>query len=868
MVLVGFSCKAPQKVASPTSVQYYADTISVNAFLDQPVYRGTPPLHWRVVHTSLDITPDFSTRSVKGKAKLKLRPGYYATDSLRLDARNFDISSVALTNSQLFKIDKWRYDSTALYIRFDRAVGRGDTLLLSIVYTAYPELTQQKSGRAITGTQGFYFINPDGAIPDKPIQVWTQGETDYNSNWFPTLDEPNQKMTQEIAITLPDSMVSLSNGRFLFSSVNNDKTRTDYWVQDKPHSPYLVMVAGGKYYVYKDKWRDKEVNYYVEPAYAADAPYIFGRTPDMMEYFSQLLRTPFPWDKYSQIIVRDYVSGAMENTSATIHGEFVQKHRRELIDEPQEGIIAHELFHQWFGDLVSCEDWGNIALNESFATYGEYLWVAHDKGFTAASANLYQKKISYLRRGNLQPRPLVFHGWRNKDDMFDIHSYPKGAAILHMLRHEIGDEAFFESLAIYLKRFAHGSAEMHQLRLIMEELTGRDLHPFFNQWIFAQGHPILKTETNWNPANKTLEYTVYQRQSLDKNPLYRLSFAVGFHFRDTVIYQHLFVEDEKTTFQFSLPDTPLWIEADTARYLLAEWMPVQNRDKWLQQFLRGRHLETLSEAWRELLTDTADPRLYQAAFAALTSPYTEIIAGALQKVEWAYKYDAGGAAQLHKSLLQHPAPQVRSAALRSWLGYQRPENRGDLLQKAINDSSYRVVAEALSLTAAGDSLWALVMAQQFEKEYNHFVSRAVADIYALYGGPARFGYFTNRWESASAWQRPGLLRNLSTYLKRQSDIALWSKAVLYFGESLPKVVPGFVRGGVISLLIDIENLLLDRQKLLREKMERVPYDSRERMSFEDEIDRCTAILGALERYFAKAREVETDEKLKIKLSPR
>jgi aminopeptidase N len=859
------SCSSQRKNTSPNAISFTADTIEVKAYASQKIYQQTPAKNWILIHTRLDITPRFENRSVKGLARLKLRPGFYATDSLRIDARNFEISRCAALTSNT-PLRRWSSDSTSIYVYFSRKLTRTDTLELEIVYTAFPERNLRSGGRAISGAQGFYFINPNGKEPNKPTQIWTQGETDFNANWFPTFDEPNQKTTQEISITLPDSMVSLSNGRFEFSSLNADKTRTDYWAQNKAHSPYLVMVAGGKYHIHKDTWRNIEVNYYVEPEYAADAPFIFGRTPDMLEFYSNLLKTPFPWEKYSQIIVRDYVSGAMENTSATVHGEFVQKRRRELIDEPQEGIIAHELFHQWFGDLVSCENWANLPLNESFATYGEYLWFAHDKGFYVGSANMYHKRRSYFINGPLRPHPLVWHEYTDKLQMFDTHSYPKGAAILHMLRHTLGDEAFFAGLAEYLKRYAHQSAEMHQLRLIFEEITGLDLNPFFNQWVFAQGHPIIQTDTRWDSEKKELKLIFNQKQSLEINPLYNLLFTVGFHLTDTIIYKNVFLNNEREEINVSLPQEPIWVELDTNRHLLAEWKIQQKSTAWSYQLKHARHLEPQMEAWLHLAKDSIIPQYYEAIFEGLKSPYEEIITRSLGSIEAAFKYDAKETERILKTRLTDPRPNVRSAALEAHLRYNLPADKELLLKQALNDSSYRVAGAALRIISNSDSTWALVMAQEFENESNGFVRREVLEIYSLYGGPARFEWFMKQWNNARGHEKAHILRYFGKYLTRQRLIDLHIRGIQLLGPELPKIEPVWLRSAAIDVLIDLENTMTESQKSLRERMEQVPYDSDKRIHLEDLVDRHTAALSALGRYFDAARLVEKNERLRLMLS--
>jgi aminopeptidase N len=274
----------------------------------------------------------------------------------------------------------YAYDSLQLNIALGKEIPGGQNFKLFIEYTAKPNEKKIGGSAAIQEDKGLYFINPLGKEQNKPQQIWTQGETESNSNWFPCIDKPNQKMTQEIEIKVASNFKTLSNGLLTRSTQNADGTRTDVWTMNQPHAPYLAMMTIGNFEVVRDYWNGKEVSYYVEPEFKQYARAIFGKTPAMLEFFSNRLGVSYPWPKYAQIVARDYVSGAMENTSATLHGEFLQKTNRQLLDENNEDIISHELCHQWFGDLVTCESWSNIPLNESFATYGEYLWNEFDHG--------------------------------------------------------------------------------------------------------------------------------------------------------------------------------------------------------------------------------------------------------------------------------------------------------------------------------------------------------------------------------------------------------------------------------------------------------------------------------------------------------
>ena len=420
------------------------------------------------------------------------------------------------------------YDSLVLKIDLKNTYTKNDTLTLFINYVAMPNKLASGGSAAITNDIGLYFINPSGEDNEKPQQIWTQGETEASSCWFPTIDAPNERCSQEMYITVDTNFKSLSNGELIFQTDNGDGTRTDYWKQSLPHAPYLFMMAIGEYAVVKDRWGDKAVNYFVEPEYKALAKRIFPHTPEMLSFFSERLQYPYPWDKFDQVVVRDYVSGAMENTSAVIYGQFVQGDERYLEDYNGEDIVAHEMFHHWFGDLVTCESWSNLPLNESFATYGEYLWNEHKHGRYTADYKLNNDLRAYLNEARVNQKDLIRFNYGHREEMFDTHSYQKGGRILHMLRKYLGDEAFFEALALYLNQHAYTAVEVHDLRIAFEEISGEDLNWFFNQWFLSAGHPVLSSQWTYDVEGNQLTIHIQQEQKGGNIPeVFQLPITVG-----------------------------------------------------------------------------------------------------------------------------------------------------------------------------------------------------------------------------------------------------------------------------------------------------------------------------------------------------
>ena len=449
-------------------------------------YRAVALKENDLVHTKLAASFDYTKSQMHGEVWLQLHPHFYATNTLTLDAKGMEIHNIELVSNNSNKKLKYTYDGLFLNIMLDKKYSAKENYTVYIKYTAKPTEYKAKGSTAITDAKGLYFINPLGTDTTKPTQIWTQGETEGTSVWIPIIDKPNQKCTQEFYLTVPSKYVSLSNGLLVKQVDNKNGTRLDVWKMDLPHSPYLFFIGIGDYAIIKDAYftedkkaadgkRKIEVNYYIEKAYEKEARQIYGKTPAMISFYEHILGIPYPWAKYAQISGRDYVSGAMENTTCTLHGDAVQQNARELVDGNNwENTIAHELFHQWFGDLVTAESWSNLTVNESFADYSQTLWQEHSKGKDAGQYENYVGLNSYLGSPADAEKNLVRFFYKDREDVFDLVSYQKGGRILNMLRHYVGDDAFFASLHKYLtdNKFSNGSAI--KLKLAFESITGKE----------------------------------------------------------------------------------------------------------------------------------------------------------------------------------------------------------------------------------------------------------------------------------------------------------------------------------------------------------------------------------------------------------
>ena len=559
-----------------------------------------------LLHTKLDVRFDWAKQHVLGKATLTLRPHFYPVEVLRLDAKGFDINKITFEGQSTPL--KYDYDGKEILIQLGKEFNRDQQYKISIDYTAKPAEGDIGGSDAITSDQGLFFINHDGKDPNKPMQIWTQGETEFNSKWFPTIDKPNERTTQELYLTVEDKYKTLSNGILVSSNKNADGTRTDYWKMDMPHAPYLFMVAVGEFAVVNDKWKDIPVDYYVEPEYESSAKGIFGNTVEMLEFFSNKLGVEYPWPKYAQIVVRDYVSGAMENTSAVIFGEFVQKTNRELIDNHNDGIVAHELFHHWFGDLVTTESWANLTMNEGFANYSEYMWFEHKYGKDDADYHRYNEMQGYFGSAAQQGiHPLIHFSYNDKEDMFDAHSYNKGGLVLHMLRNYVGDDAFFTALGLYLNTHKYTAVESHDLRLAFEDVTGEDLNWFFNQWYFNAGHPILNVEQNFNDQTSSIELTIEQIQNPDQMPaIFQLPLAVDLYFGSgEPVRKQIVINERKQSFSFKVPEKPALVNVDADNILLGEIQEQKSEEEYIFQYYNAPDFLDQFEATQALASSSS-----------------------------------------------------------------------------------------------------------------------------------------------------------------------------------------------------------------------------------------------------------------------
>jgi aminopeptidase N len=498
-------------------------------------------------HMLLELDfPDFEHEArASARCSLTMEPIGTPRDTARLDAVGMEIGSVTLDGEDLL----FTHEAGELRIDLPSTVQLGESITLVIDYTLEQDQLRP-NGKGLSWSPPTR--RPRGPSDEVPM-LHSQGEPDYASMWFPCFDHPNERLATELIVTAHDGFEVVSNGEMISREVQDDGRVRWHWDQAKPHAPYLVSLVIGKFDVVEVGGPDSARQGLTMPVYGpvGSADQIrdaFANTPAMVAHFEKLFDEPYPWAKYSQAIVRDFAAGAMENTSATTFFPMAASASPGSID----GIIVHELTHQWTGDLVTCKDWAHLWLQEGWATFGEALWKeevarasAIEQGKTEAEAARAARR-AYIRgmRGNFRSAARGAQRTSAPEDpalasnlyaspehnfMKANNPYSRGACVLHMLRERLGNDVFWAGIRLYLDRFKYQAVETDDLRRVLEEVSGESLERFFAQWVYRAGTPRVDIELDWEPRSDrdngpgTLTVTLSQVQPIDAdNPAYAM----------------------------------------------------------------------------------------------------------------------------------------------------------------------------------------------------------------------------------------------------------------------------------------------------------------------------------------------------------
>jgi aminopeptidase N len=669
-----------------------------------------------VAHIALDVAIDLDQRSIRGSVRHEVGIVPPEAAVCVLDAVALTIDGVSADGRPV----PFVHDGEKLVIRPTTPWKRGETHSIVVTYHGNPE-------------RGLYFIAPDDAYPEKPLQAWTQSQDEDGRFWFPCVDHPSQKATTELRVRVPRGFEAISNGR-LASRKERGEAVEFHWIQEVPHVTYLVSLVVGQFDVVDDRAGGVALRYWVPKGQSHDVRRTFGRTPEMIELFARLFGQPYPYPKYDQIVVSDFIFGGMENTSATVLYEYV------MIDETVEGVveredlISHELAHQWFGDLITCSDWSHAWLNEGLATYAEILWYEHGESPDRGAYHVLDASRLYFEESQEDyRRPIVTHKYEAPVEIFDRHLYQKAACVVHHLRLELGDEPFFRGLRRYVAAHAGGLVETHDFRRAFEIESGRNLDPFFEQWVLRAGHPEIEVTHAWDESAKRLTLDVKQTQDEAKDRPYRFKLPCRVWLSGTgreSVDRSFEVAKEEQTFSWSLDRAPAAIRIGVGGVPLVR-VKFRQSDAWLAyQLAHGDDLLGRIDAAADLGKSGSGAAVAALASALLDEPTWMgqlEIAKALSVARGAAAREAlirglaiadarvrsavvaalgkfredGAAATAVETLLENEkAPLVRAAAYRA-LGTMRSPSAPAVLTKGLWEPSWNEVIGRACLGGLG-----------------------------------------------------------------------------------------------------------------------------------------------------------------------
>ena len=631
-------------------------------------------------HSRIALRFDVEQKKVLGDVTHSLSILRDGLAKISFDSVGLTMQSVTVNRSPV------KFETTAdkLVVALPAAAKVGEKFDVAIRYEGKP-------------TKGMYFILPDKDYPDRPKQIWTQGESEDTRYYLPTYDYPNDRLTTETILTVPASWITVSNGKLISVSDAGNGLKTWTWRESVPSSSYLITVVAGEFDEVKDSWRGMPVTYYAPKGRGDRLPVNYSRTPTMIDLFSKKLGVDYPWEKYAQVMVDDFVAGGMENSSATTNTSSSLNHPKiaaELYTD-EDGLISHELGHQWFGDLVTCKDWGDIWLNEGFATFMENVWVEAHYGKDQADYERWEGARQWFGDSNLFSKPIVRHDFDDSSE-FDGNAYTKGGLVLGMLRHQLGEDAFFRGLKHYLEVNRGKNVVTADLAKAMEESSHTNVDQFFSQWLYGAGAPKFDLSYSYDHDKHQVALTVKQTQKVEgRVGIFRVPVDVEVTSSSGPKLYDITISKAEEIFTFASESAPLMVLFDKGGHILKAAEFHKEKKEWLYQLKNASEFADRADAAVALEKIKNDGEVVNALGAALRSDkfwgLRAIAADALGRI--------GGAAA-SKQLLD-----ALNSASEPWVRYRIVNALGNFKDdKAIvakldaiakDDSSYRARAAAL-----------------------------------------------------------------------------------------------------------------------------------------------------------------------------
>jgi aminopeptidase N len=674
-----------------------------------------PERFYDVLHYSIKLSFDEPQKTIFGNVTTTLVPLAAPLKMIEFDAEDISFKHVRLGTQDL------KFDSLASSVRIHlrRAYTHRETLKISIDYVSMPK-------------KGAYFVEPDSGYPHKPRQIWTQGEDMDNHHWFPCYDFPDDKATSEVTLIVQSDQEAISNGKL--ASVKEDRkagTKTFHWEMNKPHSSYLVMFAVGDYAVLTDKAGSVPLEYYVYKNETADARECFKETPKIMEFFSKRIGYPYPWEKYAQVCIADFMYGGMENTTATTLADYGAVYNaRARIDNSPVSLIAHELAHQWWGDVVTCKNWRHLWLNEGFASYFDPLYFEYSRGRDEFDYVMYKDQQAALNTDKTLPhKPIVSVG------SYGVNVYSRGAAVLHMLRFTVGDSLFWSAIRRYIVQHQFTPVETNDLRRSAEEASGKHLGRFFDQWVYKAGHPIFDVRYKWSDSARTISLTVRQTQSLDSlTGVFQTPVDIEVTTATGNTTHRITIASRETTVTLPCPDSPWLVIFDKGNWLLKELTFEKSKEEWAYQAQYANNPIDRVRAIQHFVAVHDSSVIPLLAAIARTDNFWGVRVEAIKSADSFKMGDNRLLLPIRRALFdqaRNTSSGIRSAAV-SQLKDFSGRDVVSALYSALQDSSYTVVAEAIRSLANVNpaNATSLISAQVNTPSYRNIIGNAALNALA------------------------------------------------------------------------------------------------------------------------------------------
>ncbi len=698
-----------------------------------------PSSSFDIQHTTLALAFDFPGERVIGTAVHRLTSTVQLLTHLHFDARDMEIRRVAVKRPDSeFEEVAFQYNNADLTVSLQPGIGKTVALEVKVDYIAHP----MRNGQDM----GMVFVDGAGVDPSLPTQVWTLGQPEDNQFWFPSWDYPNDRMTFDMSLTVPQHFSTIANGDLIEQTALPDNLRRDRWVLNKPHVSYLAGFAAGEFAAAVDSYTRRDgssvpLAYLVEPAYAQDAKLIFGETPAMMGFFERNLGIRYPWSNYKQVCVREFAAGGMENTTATIFYSELQHDRRTRHDFTGRSLITHELAHQWFGNLVSSRNWANLSLNEGFATYFERLYLEQAHGLAAAQKHTIDDRRAYLEEAKNLRRPIVWHGYSDPNEVFDRHTYQKAALVLHQLRFELGDEVWWRGVRQYLTRNAYKEVTIDDLQLAMEQASGKRLGGFFQQWYRRPGHPEIRVKHTYHSDHGVYELKINQIQdSLRVGTfVFNANIEVNIPGAAPWISQYS-VTSRDTTFRFAIAGDISFVRFDPGDWILGEMTIIKSVNEWQNQARYDDEPAGRYDAVVALQEFEPNKNVRNVLLHVLQSDNVAFVRAAAAESLSKYATDQDVRPYLLRAIQSDSDAAVRRVALNT-LSASHDESLKAGLDVAIKDESYQVIAEAVRVYAeayppqAIQAMRGLYDIQSWDNTVENAMIAAYARINAIEGIP-------------------------------------------------------------------------------------------------------------------------------------